>query len=237
MIVHNVTQRGPDWFKLRAGIPTASEFHRLMTPKFEACESEKRSAYVCEKLAEKVLGYPLHSFGGSGEMEQGNILEEEAIPFYEFRYDTQITRVGFCTTNDGRCGCSPDGVFGKFPSGSTMEQVYNGIEIKCPQIHTHVQYLLDGGLPKKYAAQVHGSMYVTGAPQWTFMSYNRKLDPLIVVVKRDPEIMAKIDAILKAFYQDFDAKYAVLKDRVAKKNDDATIDRMLESVSVWPRAK
>jgi hypothetical protein len=33
MKIHNCTQGTEEWRKLRAGIPTASEFHKIITPK------------------------------------------------------------------------------------------------------------------------------------------------------------------------------------------------------------
>ena len=51
--------------------------------------------YVAQKLAEKWFGGPLMSGSGSTfAMDQGSILEETAIPWYEFEFSTPITRVG-----------------------------------------------------------------------------------------------------------------------------------------------
>lgn len=60
-----------------------------------------------------------------------------------------------------------------------------GVELKCPLSKNHAEYLLDGVLPGQYKAQVHGSMIVTGLPYWYFMSYCRRLKPLILRVERD----------------------------------------------------
>lgn len=200
MILHNVQQRDPNWYTLRAGMPTASEFDRLFTSTFDLRKGDTVATYMYEKLAEKMLGHPLRSFH-SGEMDEGNILEDEAIPYFEFRHDLTLKRPGFVTTDDAMAGCSPD----------AMLNEDHGLEIKCPQIHTHVRWLLGGTLPKEHAAQVHGCMYVTGARKWTFMSYNRKLDPLIIEVARDPEIMGKIDAGLKTFRAEFEKNLRILR--------------------------
>ena len=128
-------------------------------------------------------------------MEQGAVLESEAIPFYEMAYDVNIRRVGYCSTDDMKIGCSPDGLIGE----------NSGIEVKCPLPQTHLRYLLDGGLPKEYSAQVHGAMFVTKRPRWVFMSYCRKLPPLIVNVGSDQQIQAVLREALDGFLARFDA--------------------------------
>lgn len=193
MIVHDVKQGSPEWFALRLGIPTASEFDALISPEWKARTGQGPQTYLYGKLCEKSMGCPLET-GGSFSMEQGTILQDEALPWYEFANDITIQRVGFCTTDDGRIGCSPDGLIGED----------GGIEVKCPRPDTHLKYLLQGGVPKEYLAQVHGSMLVTGRPWWTFLSYSRQFPPLVVHVQRDEGIIAPMRAALDAFLVGFD---------------------------------
>jgi hypothetical protein len=131
-------------------------------------------------------------------MDQGAILESEAIPWFEFQYDVKVRRVGFVTTDDMKVGCSPDGLIGED----------GGIEVKCPQAHTHLQYLMEGRVPKEYLAQVHGCMFVTGRSWWNFISYHRKFPPLVVRVERDETIQAVLAQVLAAFVAKFDAALA-----------------------------
>jgi hypothetical protein len=198
MITLDVKQGSPEWLQARLGIPTASEFDALVTPLWKVREGDGVESYLARKLAEKWRGEPLMSFSG-GAMEQGQALEEEAIPWYEFEHGVQITRVGFATTDDGRIGCSPDGLLDG-----------GGIEIKCPECHTHTRYLLDGVLPKAYAAQVHGNMLVTGAAQWTFLSYCRGFPPLLLVIRRDQAAQDALRKALDTFNARLDAAYARL---------------------------
>jgi len=151
-------QGSVSWMQARAGIPTASEFDSLVTPEFKVRTGEMPKTYVAKKLAEAWLGGPLLTFN-TFDMDAGQILEEEAIPWWELEFGQTVQRVGLVTTDDGRVGCSPDGL---------LENC--GLEIKCPKPETHVGYLLKGDLPKDYRAQVHGGMYVTGYPQWNFLS-------------------------------------------------------------------
>lgn len=199
MIVHDCKQGSEAWLLKRCGLPTASEFDNLISPEMKPRTGETPKTYLLKKLAERIMGYPAQSFTG-GAMEQGSILEGEALPFYEFTFDAKITRVGFCTTDDGRIGCSPDGLLGED----------GGIECKCPEPHTHLGYLLGGVVPKQYLAQVHGSLYVTGRKWWKFISYNRNFPPLILTVQRDEAWIAALDAALKQFLANFDAAHARL---------------------------
>ncbi len=211
MIIHDVQQRSDAWMKLRAGIPTASEFDKILTPEFKMREGATLLTYRNQKITERILQRPELSFSG-GDLEQGTILEDEALPWYQLSYNDPVARVGFVTTDDGKYGCSPDGMRGlpalfrdgKIPSGEieiNMRGVegIEGLEIKCPKSHTHVGYLLGGVLPKDYAAQVHGSMFVTGAKSWKFLSYHRGFPAFLMTVERDEEIQKKIGTALKIF--------------------------------------
>lgn len=219
MKIHNVLQGTPGWLALRAGIPTASELDKIVDHSFNLRTGETLKSYMHLKLAEKLLGRPMQAFSGFGEMEQGTIREDEAIPWLAFEKDWDIQRSGFITTDDGRFGCSPDGYVAVPPIYTIADRVYMvatpaswyGIEVKCPQPPAHVGYLLKGVLPPQYAAQVHGSMFATDASRWWFLSYCKGFPALLLCVERDGEIQKKIGAALDSFNTSFDAAYAKLK--------------------------
>lgn len=192
MKIHDVSQRTLDWLHLHVGIPTASGLHNIVTPEFKLRDGEMLRSYLYLKVAEDWREEPLIELS-TFSIEQGDILETEAKPFYELETNQKVREVGFITTDDGLFGCSPDGLIGDD----------NGLEIKCPSAQVHVKYLLNGTLPKEYAAQVHGSMYVTGYPRWIFLSYRRGFPAFIIEVKRDEEIIAKIGEALARFYTQF----------------------------------
>lgn len=193
MKIHDVKQKSVEWMILRSGLPTASEFDALLTPLFKVKTGEGPKTYLHKKLAEWWQGGPLLGFNVF-DMDQGQMLEEQAVPWYELEFNTKIDRVGFCTTDDGRVGCSPDGLLGDD----------SGIEIKCPAVHTHVGYLLAGVIPPDYAAQVHGCMYVTGRKSWKFLSHRRHFPPLVLEIPRDEEIQEKINEAIQTFLEQFE---------------------------------
>lgn len=200
-IYADVAQGSLEWSRLHWGRPTASQFARFMTTKFELRDSTPVNTYLYERLAEKIMNHALPGFS-SFATDQGTIREEQARPFYALEYDVDIRQVGFVESVDGRCGCSPDGLISED----------EGIEIKCPQPQTHVGYLDKGKVPSDYIQQVHGSIYVTGRKRWHFFSYCPAIKKhLRVIVERDEEIMTKIGECLAEFYTRFDAALEKLK--------------------------
>jgi hypothetical protein len=209
MKIHDVKQGSPEWNALRLGIPTASEFDALISPEWKIRVGQGPQTYLYRKICERVLGFA--SDGGSSfAMGQGSILEHEALPWFEFTHDATVQRVGFCTTDEGTVGCSPDGLIGE----------EGGIEIKCPQPETHLKFIIDGILPKDHAAQVHGSMFVTGRKWWNFLSYSRQFPPFLIRVDRDEKIQAAIGEALAGFLPKLEAGVAKIS---AMKNTENEI--------------
>lgn len=203
MKIINCEQGSPEWFLARCGIPTASEFDALLTPLFKLRTGQTPETFLNKKLAEAWQGHPLPGFG-SFATEQGQILEDEARPWVEMFTGRTALKVGFITTDDGLAGCSPDGWF---------DDDGTGLEIKCPFAETHVGYLREGVVPEPYRAQVHGSMWVTGAPAWTFVSYRRGFPNLVLKVERDEKIQAVIGVALHDFRASFKREFAALVER------------------------
>jgi hypothetical protein len=208
MKIHDCKQGELAWAKLHFGIPTASGLDNLLTPEFELRKGELPKTYVYKKVAEKLQGRPLIDLGASSFMlEQGMIVEEEARPWYALEYDKKIKQIGFITTDDGKFGCSPDGLIEgeeKDPTCPIPSEFQCGIEIKSPAAHTHVKYLVNGALPKEYACQVMGSMFATGFKKWIFVSYRRGFPALVLEIHRDEKAMSMIRSAINQFHADFD---------------------------------
>ncbi len=230
MKIHDCIQGSPEWLRLRAGIPTASEFHRLVSPTWKIRTGDGPATFLAEKLAEKWTGAPLPAIGGFGALEQGTILEEEALPWFELETGLALSRVGFITTDDDRMGCSPD----------SLVEPDGGLECKCPQAPGHIAWLIDGVLPEAHAAQVHGCMYVTGRNWWRFLSYRRGFPPLLLTIERDEKIQAVIREALGAFQEKFDKAWELLceKNGGPPARRAAPVEQPREpEPSMWPRAE
>lgn len=198
-------QQGSDeWLQARLGIVTASELDSIISPLWKARTGEGVQTYLAKKIAERWSGRPLAAYHG-GSMEQGSMREEEAVSWYELEHDVTIRRVGFILSDDGEMGCSPDGLLDG--EGSVLA----GIEIKCPEPHTHIRWLLDGRLPAEHRAQVYGSMLVTGLRRWRFLSYCRGFPPLLLTIDWDEDAIGKIKWAVDGFLIMFDEAWKKLE--------------------------
>jgi len=199
--IHDVAQLDAEWHKLHIGRVTGSELQNLVTPEFAIRTGEMPKTYLYKKLAEAYRGQILPGFS-TWATEQGQELEYEARAWYSLTYDDhKCSLVGFVEHDSGRCGASPDGLLGED----------GGLEIKCPEPHTHVKYLMQGVLPKEYAPQVHMNLYATGRKWWRFVSYRRGFPEFVLHIDRDEKIIEQIEKALERFYVEFDAGLAKLR--------------------------
>lgn len=188
MKIIQVTQGTTEWAMARMGIPTASNFDKIITPK-TGKPSSQIGDYAHQLLAEQLLGRPLDD-ATSGFMQRGTILEKRAVSFYELQRDCTIERVGFITNDAGTAGCSPDGLVGD----------RGGAEIKVPAAHTHLGYLL-GDAGEKYRCQVQGCMLITERDWWDFVSYNPDMPSTIVRFNRDEAFIKLLEAGLTQMHE------------------------------------
>ncbi len=209
MIVHDVKQGSTDWLRLRAGIPTASEFLKIITPTGKA--SSQAARYCCDLIAERILGRPLESYV-SLAMERGSELESEAISAYEFERELDTFIVGFVTDKLGRWGASPDRLVGE-----------DGLlEVKCPDAGVHVGYLLMRPADRKYYPQIQGQLWITGRKWVDIFSYHPEMPRAIVRVERDEDYLGLLSKAVTSFSQNLDAVWSDLRESlgVEPKADD-----------------
>lgn len=193
MIVTNAAQGTTEWVRARLGIPTASQYHRIMTPK-KRQYAAGASTYRNELLAEWLLGRPLED-GSSGWMDRGTEMEAEARRWYAFDRDVEVVECGFVLRDDSATGGSPDG----------LVSTDGGVEIKVPAAKTHVGYLLDPkSLVEEYGSQVQGYMYLTGRQWFDVVSYNPVLPSVVERVERDDVHCQALELVLASFTADLD---------------------------------
>jgi putative phage-type endonuclease len=189
MLVHNVEQNTDEWLNLRLGIPTASEFSKLVTGTGK--KSTQVTTYIDQLVAEIMLGRPCSNFTGNEHTERGHELEPHAVEYYELLNDVKTEQVGFVTDNQITHGCSPDRLVGD----------KGMLEIKCPADHTHVGYLLKDKVPTTYIPQVQGQMFVADREWCDWMSYHPELPSLIIRVERDEEYIKSLQDTLETVAQ------------------------------------
>jgi len=176
-------QGSEEWLKARLGVPSASNFSKLITMK--GTLSTQAKAYVDALVAEAITGESTY-VKVTDAMQRGTELEPYARERYFYETGNSVEEVGFCLHDDYQAGASPDGLIGED----------GGLEIKCPLGGTMVSYLRVGRLPSKYWQQVQGCLHITGRKWWDFMAYHPDMKPLIVRVERDEAFIAALDALL-----------------------------------------
>ncbi len=190
MKVFDFDQYSQEWWDVRRGVPTASEFNRIVTPaKWQMGEGAK--TYACELVAQAYdINYGETSDFATAAMRNGTIMEPEARRYYELETGSDVQQVGFCLSDCGRWGCSPDGLVGDD----------GGLELKHPTAATQVKWLMAGTVPIEHLAQCYGGMIVAKRSWWDFLSYYPGMEPLHVRVVPD-EKLVKLTEALELFWK------------------------------------
>lgn len=191
MRIVNCEQGTEEWFSVRAGMPTASEFSTVMAKGKAGGESKTRKTYMLKLAGEVLTGNPMDSYC-NGHMERGKEREDEARDLYAFLKDSDPERIGFII--NGRKGCSPDSFIG----------TNGGLEIKSAAAHIQVERLLLNRTPPEYVAQVQGCLWVGEREWWDFVSYCPGLPLLVVREHRDEEYISKLSAAVDEFNEELD---------------------------------
>lgn len=175
MITLDCAQGSPEWVSARLGIVTGTGYGNILTPSTMK-PSASAVPYMAKLLAEYITGEQQEKFS-TPDTERGQEMEPVAGRMYEAITGEDIERVGLVYRDEARDrACSPDGLV----MGRTK-----GVEFKCPQLKTHIGYVLKGELPNDYKLQVHGGMYVCNIDYWDFMSFHPNFRPLLLTVERD----------------------------------------------------
>ena len=200
MIIHDVTQGTPEWLALRAGIPTASCFDQIITPKGKASTQAERCMHTL--LAERIMGHPVTEFVSTW-MDRGQQLEAEAVAYYEGIKERDTVKIGFLTNDSCTIGASPD----RFVGNDGL------LEIKVPKEHTHVSYLLTRSVDAAYYPQVQGQLWISGRAWLDIMSYHPEMPPALIHVERDDAYIATLRAAVETFSAELERMSATLRDR------------------------
>lgn len=207
MKIIDAPQGSPEWFAARAGRVTASRMDAVLAKGRSGAPSATRAAYMGELIAETLTGQPANAFKGNADTERGQELEPDARAIYELRKGAMTRSVGLVIhPRIERSGASPDGL---------VDDV-GLIEIKCPRIHTHLEYLLGGEPPSGYIPQMAWQCACTERAWVDFVSYCPAMpeDLQLFVVRYEPSMayLKELEAAVTDFLAEMDTKLA----RVAK---------------------
>ncbi len=184
-------QGSEEWFALRAGIPTASEFATVLAKGKGSEESKTRRTYLLKLAGEILTGAPMENYS-NGHMERGKALEPEARDLYAFYHEIALDQIGFI--KNGRCGCSPDSLIGE-----------NGLlEIKTALPHLHLDILLRQEFPPQHKAQCQGALWVSGREWIDLAIYWPGLPLFVKRAHRDDGYIANLAGAVAQFNEELD---------------------------------
>jgi hypothetical protein len=200
-------QCSPEWYALRAGIPTASEFHTVLARgKTKGEVSKTRLTYLRKLAGEIITGEPMEAFTNA-HLERGKAMEDEARDFYAFMHDAELERVGFI--KNGQTGCSPD----------SLLAIDGMVEIKTALPHILIEKLEADKFPPEHAAQCQGGLWVTGRDYIDLIIYWPKMPLFVKRAFRDEEYISTLAGEVDRFNEEL----AALVERVRRYGSPSTI--------------
>lgn len=172
MIIYDIEQRSEAWHEARCGRVTGTRFAALM-----AGESTKTYKDLLTNMACEIITGRAEETYSNAIMEAGIENEPEARSEYETYMGVEVKQAGFIIPDEGSkyhqwIGISPDGLL---PDNGM-------IEIKCPLMRTHFEYIEAGKIPSEYRHQVQGQLFVTGLDYCDFISYAEGMKLFVIRV-------------------------------------------------------
>lgn len=201
-------QRSPEWYAARCGSLGASQIADALAKTKSGWGAGRKNAKA-QLVAERLSGRNVDTYI-NGAMQRGIDMEGEARDYYAFMSGNDVIECGLFKhpTIDGT-HASPDGLIDD-----------DGLlEIKVPNIATHIEYLEADKMPGKYFAQIQWQM-ACAQREWTdFISYceymPEDLKMFRIRVNRDDEYIKMMEKDVTEFLAEVDEAVARLTNRKA----------------------
>jgi len=211
MIVHDCSQRSPEWVTLRLGRLNASRAADMLATLKNGSEAASRRDLRTQLVLETITNQSQENGYINADMERGIQLEPEALAAYEAQTGSLVELVGYCAHDTLAAGASPDGFVGT-----------DGlVEVKCPRAANHLAYLKAQTVPREHVPQIVHQLWLTGR-QWVDLA---SYDP------RWPEALR----LFVARYHRNDDEIAVYQQAVERFLDE--VDAEVESVLAMMEAE
>ena len=209
MRVFHVAQNTAEWLQIRCGRITASRIADVIAkPSINKDGKERKTKYgemACktkyrkELVAERLSGRCAEHYV-SPAMDHGSEMERYARAAYEVATGADVEQIGFVLHgNMDFAGASPD----------SLVDSDGGLEIKCPNTETHLDWMDAGVVPEEYRPQMYWGMGCTGREWWDFLSFDDRLpDGLRIFCKRlerDDKIIAEMEYAVMEFNAEIEA--------------------------------
>jgi putative phage-type endonuclease len=199
MITINCEQQSEAWFASRCGRVTGTRFKSLVTKETTDAYKDLVTNITCEMITGK-----MEETYSNAIMEYGLETEPLARKEYENLFELEVKTVGFIIPDEDNkfhewIGISPDGLL---PEEGILE-------IKCPLMRTHLEYIEANKLPAEYRYQVQGQLFVTGFKYCDFMSFVPGMKAFIIRVYPDLELFAEFEKRIDLLIQQVNEKLEI----------------------------
>lgn len=199
---HDVNQNSEEWFNLRLGKITSSNFDKICA-NIEGAFGNPAKQYAQAKALEIVTGQRDENGFKSSYFDRGHELEPLARDLYELETFNHVTNGGF--TSWKMYGDSTDGMVGD-----------NGcIEIKSVIPNTHWKNIQRKGCDPAYKWQIQGHLLIGDKDWCDFVSYcpefpeNKQL--FVYRIEKDEEMQKKLIKRLSEFDTEVDKYLKILQ--------------------------
>jgi hypothetical protein len=178
-----VIQGSPDWFEVRRGLPTASQFQRILAA------GKGRQSYLWQLASERMTGEVTEGYSNA-DMERGNRMEPFIRRQYEMHRGVEVRKIGFI--RNGKAGASTDGL---------VDSGFGGIvEFKSMEPHLLGPILDRPVCPNQFVAQVQGGLMVSERAYCDLMIYWHQQFPHVLIrVERDEEKIKELRNAVDVF--------------------------------------
>lgn len=200
----DMEQGSPEWIAARLGRVTASRVHDVIA-RTKSGYTAARANYEAELIAERLTGTQAERFINDA-MRWGTETEAQARANYALIHGADVAEVGFVPhPTIEMAGASPDGLVGD-----------DGlVEIKCPNIATHLATVLGAPIPVKYASQMAWQMACTGRQWCDFVSFDPRMPErhqlFVQRIGRDDALIAQMEDEVRVFLFELERKIKKLE--------------------------
>jgi len=152
----DIEQNTDEWFELRRGKITSSNFGAIMA-NYGKAFGNPALEYAMRVAIESKTNRSIETYKNEW-MDRGLELESDAREAYQDITFRDVFPGNY--SEIGRFGASSDGLTGE-----------GMIEIKCVKYNTHFERLVKGGFDTSYQWQIRGQMWLYDKPWCDFVSY------------------------------------------------------------------
>jgi putative phage-type endonuclease len=208
--LHEISQGSEAWKELRLGKVSASRMADLLA-KTKSGASASRAKYMAQLLCERMTGQPTEFFT-TAAMQRGTEIEPVARAVYEAENLTSVEQVAWVEhPTIPMAGCSPDGFVGE----------HGLIEIKCKEIHNHLDSILNDKIDPDHQAQMMWQMACTGRQWCDYVCFDDRapegLQLFVKRLERNDELIQKMEDEVRTFLKDLESMIQKLNE-IKEKN-------------------